>query len=87
VLGEGVGALRSTASAAVLYSRFRYKITNLFSRNPKHKIARKPMEISDNLLVQSSGLHAIECGKVGINDDLFASKEQDLALDAFRGNN
>lgn len=49
----------------------------------KHEVGREAFNVPLDLLVEASGLDAIELCEIGVEKDLLSSDEEDTALDAF----
>jgi hypothetical protein len=49
---------------------------------PEHEIAREPIRIALDLLVQPLGRHAVEHGQMGIDHHAQLAHDDDAALDA-----
>jgi hypothetical protein len=56
----------------------------LLARKLKHKILRKPPDVSFYLLVQPLGRHAVDPCEVGINQDTLTAQHDDMHRNFFR---
>jgi hypothetical protein len=49
--------------------------------NLSNAVLRKPCPIAPHLLIEAPGLHAVECGQVGIKQDLLRAQHDDVMCD------